>query len=80
MHDAFEEFNSVDMLLMYPPFPSTLVVHGIPLTFKDALGTWRGRHCGVQSENDVVASTTAATVTTAPAGASGILATASVRL
>ena len=63
MHDTFLAFSSVDMLLLYPPFASTLVVQGERLAFKDALGSWRRRHCGDQTKNGMVAG---ASVTTCP--------------
>jgi hypothetical protein len=44
MHD-FDQFNSADVLLLYPPFSSTLRINNTAYTYKYALAAWRRRHC-----------------------------------
>ena len=42
---VFVDFNSIDLLLLYPRFPSTIVIAGTPVSRKHAMGIWSGYHC-----------------------------------
>lgn len=51
----FAQFNSVDILLLYPPFDTTLRIHGHLLTHHDALVAWVRCHGPSHGDLGVVA-------------------------
>jgi len=47
---VFTDFNSIDLILLYPRFPSTIIIAGTALSRQDAMDTWAGYH-GVGVKN-----------------------------
>jgi len=48
---VFAQFQSADILLLYPPFSATLCINNTRYTFEDAMGAWHRCHCACQCHN-----------------------------